>query len=192
MSSLVLWPHFYRKEKWLFQKLLRPISTEAHGEHLCLQKLLLDKSTRPSPSPHKPSELLQLGCPGSQNTCSVDIFFDLCHWSGEANGCLRQKSWQLLLWGHHSPWPAVMGRSQPLGAGTAWSKTALKKFIDAWRLKTLSETRKVGLLSYANELEVGKKHVFMQNDGSCIKNEGRRNNFGTRTTVVVQCYRRVI
>lgn len=68
-----------------------------------------------------------------------------------------------------------MGRSQPLGAGTA-----SKKFMDARRVKTLSETCKVGLLSDANELEVGRKHVFMQNDGSCVKNEGRGNNLSTR------------
>lgn len=31
-------------------------------------------------------------------------------------------------------------------------------------------------MNYANEVQVEEKRVFMQNDGSCMKNEGRRNN----------------
>lgn len=91
MSSLVLWPHFYRKEKWLFQKLLQPISTEAHGEHLCLQRLLLDKSTRPSACPHKPAELIQHRSLDSENAFNLNIFTDLCYWHVDAKGGSEHK-----------------------------------------------------------------------------------------------------
>lgn len=144
MSSLVLWPHFYRKEKWLFQNLLRPISTEARGEHLCLQKLLLDKSSRPSPSPHKPSELLQLGRPGLKNTFTTDVFIDLFYWSGE--GCFDINASTIPVGITPSSCRlAVLGRSQSLGLGTVRIMTALKKPMNTRRWKTLSETRKVEL-----------------------------------------------
>lgn len=175
MSSLVLWPHFYRKEKWLFQKLLQPISTEARGEHLCLLKLLLDKSTRPSPSPHKPSEL---GHPGLKNTFNTDVFIDLFYRSGEENGCSEVNVSTIPVAIMSSIGRlAVLGRSQSPGLGTVWIMTALKKKPgNTWRLKTLSETHKVEPLSYADEVQVEEKQVFMQNDGGCVKNEGRRDN----------------
>lgn len=66
-----------------------------------------------------------------------------------------------------------LGRSQSLGLGTVWEE---KQLLNMWRLKSLSETRKVELLSYADEVQVEEKQGFMQNDGSSMKNEGRRNN----------------
>lgn len=185
----MLWPHLYRKEKWLFQKLLQPISTEAHGEHLCLQKLLLDKSTRPSPSPHKPSELLQLGHPGLRNTFDTDVFIDVFYWSGEENGCVEMNVSAIpVAIMSRSRRLAVLGRSQSLGLGTVWIMTALKKSTNTRRLKTLSETRKVELLSYADEVPVEGKQVFMQNDGGCMKNEGRRTNINPHIQRYSQCY----
>lgn len=161
VSSLVLWPHFYRKEKWLFQKLLQPISTEAHGEHLCLLKLLLDKSTRPSPSPHKPSELRH---PGLKNTFDTDVFIDLFYRSGEVNGCFEINVSTIPVAIMSSICRlAVLGGSQSPGLGTVWIMTALKKPMNTWRLKTLLETHKVELLSYADEVQVEEK-------------QGRRNN----------------
>lgn len=172
MSSLVLWPHFYRKEKWLFQNLLRPISTEACGEHLCLQKLLLDKSSRPSPSPHQPSELLQLGHPGLKNTFNTDVFY----W-------FVLLEWWRLLWNKHlnNPcWVQVQelqtgcaGLIRVPGLGDHLNYDSAEK--SPW-IHEGEKLCKVKLWSYADEVQVEEKRVFMQNDGGCMKNEGRRNN----------------
>lgn len=182
MSSLVLWPHFYRKEKWLFQKLLQPIFTEAHGEHLCLQRLLLDKSTRPSVCPHKPAELIQHRSLDSENAFNLNIFTDLCYWHVEAKGGLEHKRPDSCCGDRvHEPPTGCAWQIPASRMWKAWNMTVLEKSMKAWRLKTFLETTEVELLSYANELQVRKKQVFMQNDGGCIKNEGRGNSFSTHT-----------
>lgn len=59
------------------------------------------------------------------------------------------------------------------------------KVQESMKVKNFPETSEVELLSYANERQVGKKQVFMKNDGGCIKNEGRGNSFSTHTIVDV-------
>lgn len=154
---------------------MRPISTEARGEHLCLQKLLLDKSSRPSPSPHKPSELLQLGRPGLKNTFNTDVFIDLFYWSGE--GCCEINASTIQCWYHvqqlqtgcagQIPVPGLRDRPNYDSAEKAHEYAKVKNFVRDTQGRAVN---------YADEVQVEEKRVFMQKDGSCVKNEGRRNN----------------
>lgn len=73
---------------------------------------------------------------------------------------LRPRASDWLCWADPGHWDGV----ECDGAGNSlW-----------WRLKTLSETRKVELFSYADGVQVGEKQVFVQNDGGCLKGEGWR------------------